>query len=99
MTSRREKAIALAENIRSRLDNVYFEAMSLSTIDGLIGDLRSLKSAFPWPCDEFGLAIAYLEKMKRPRSDKSSLGASLLNVVYGIHMNAYQIDVERISEA
>jgi hypothetical protein len=94
MELRRDRAIALIEKIRDSLICIQFDHMSLSTMDEIIGELSRLRQLFPWPCSDIDLAINYLEKMKRPRSDKFDLGQSILSAVVGIQVMAYRISTD-----
>ena len=91
MSTKRDHAIDLATQIRDAIGAVdQFERMPLGAIDSIITDLRSLRSIMG-ACPDIDQATRNLEKMKRPRADKSALGKAAKDAIVGALMAAYNM--------
>jgi hypothetical protein len=88
--TKRDRAIALAEQICDALDRYRFDQMSHGAIDGVIADLRTLRSLMG-QCSDIDLAIGCLEKLKRPRTDKHAEGQSAKDAVVGARIMAHNM--------
>lgn len=88
--TKRDRAIALVMEIRDRLDVDYYDRMTLGAIDNVIADLRTLRFLMG-RCDDIDLAIHYLEKMKRPRSDKNAEGQRAQSAAVGAQIMAHNM--------
>ena len=86
--TKRDRAIALAEQIYTALNHDLFDQMSHEAIDSVIADLNTLRSLVG-RCSDINVAISSLERMKHPRANKllkaqsaKEAAASARNMVY-----------------
>lgn len=91
MPTKRDRAIAIAEQICDALTVDHFDRMSPGTIDKAIADLHTLQPLLG-TCSDIDLAIGYLEKMKRPRANKQDLGQRAKDAAVGAKIMAYNMD-------
>jgi hypothetical protein len=89
----RDRAIALAEQIYDALDVDQIRRLPLDAIQHAIADLKALRILMG-QCSDADLAIAYLEKMKRPRADKAAEGQRAKDAAYGTKIMAYNMAKE-----
>lgn len=89
--SRKEQAIALADEIYDLVNLDNFDRVSLGAIDDVISKLVTLAAIYGRPDSEIDAAKGYLEKMKRPRADRDDLGYSLKNMAYGIRLSTHNL--------
>jgi hypothetical protein len=90
MPTKRDRAIALAGKICDALTVDHSDQMSIGAIDNVIADLRTLRSIMVGYPD-IDLAIGYLEKMKRPRTDKQSESQQAKDAAVGAKIMAYNM--------
>ncbi len=88
--TKRDRSIALAEQICDAFDLDPFDRMSLGAIDNMIDDLRTLRTLMG-RCSDIDLAIGYLDKMKRPRADKHAMGQRAKDAAVGARIMAHNI--------